>query len=54
MGKKEELVQSAHNVWKIKKKVNFKGEQKKQIEEKFSQAVEKEMENNEYGVKIRL
>jgi len=54
MKKKNELVQSAHNVWKIKKKVDFQGEQKKQIEEKFSQAVRKEMENSEFDIKIKL
>ena len=52
--KKQKLTHSAKNVWKIKKKVDFQGEQKKQIEEKFSQAVRKEMEESEFDIKIKI
>lgn len=51
--KKTELVHSAKNVWKAKKKNNFQGDQKKQIEKKLSDSVNREIEESEFSEDLK-
>lgn len=52
MRKKTELVHSAHNVWKAKKKSNFQGEQKKQVDKRLSESVNREIQESEFSEEL--